>query len=119
MSRQLATVEVEPQEHAVVVRLAGEIDLSNAEDVRAQVVAAVPHGGAGLVLDLTDATYIDSSGVRLLFDLAERLQARRQRLRVVVTDEALVRRVIVLTRLDSQVPIDRSVEESLEALAWA
>jgi hypothetical protein len=52
----------------------------------------------------------------LLFELTQRLHARRRQLRIVVTDEALVRRVILLTKLDDQVPLDTSVDAALAAL---
>ena len=55
-------------------------------------------------------------GVRLLFDLAERLQSRRQRLVLVVTEAALVRRVLVLTKLDDAVPIHDTEADALAAL---
>jgi len=113
---KLADVTVEQHEPGPVVRVRGEVDLSNADVVRADILNALPQAAAGLVLDLTETTYLDSSGVRLLFELAERLQARRQRLALVVTEAALVRRVIVLTKLDDAVPLHSGVDAALEAL---
>ena len=114
---ELADVEVVQRDVAPVVHVRGEIDLSNTDAIRAEVVAALPHGAPGIVLDLTETTYLDSSGVRLLFDLAERLQARRQRLVLVVTEAALVRRVLVLTKLDDAVPIHETEADALASLA--
>jgi anti-anti-sigma factor len=113
----LADVEVEQHRVAPVVRIRGEIDLSNTAAIRSEVIDALPHGAPGIVLDLTETTYLDSSGVRLLFDLAERLQARRQRLGLVVTEAALVRRVLVLTKLDDAVPLHETVDEALASIA--
>ena len=107
----LARIEYEHRGRVLVVRIDGEVDLSNAEQIRNDVSSALPHDGAGIVLDLTPTTYLDSSGIRLLFDLAQRLQDRRQQLALVVTDEALVRRVIILTRLDEAVPLHTSVQD--------
>ena len=114
---ELADVEVERDGLAPVVRIRGEIDLSNAAAIRTEVLDALPDGAPGIVLDLTDTTYLDSSGVRLIFDLAERLQARRQRFGLVITDSAVVRRVLVLTKLDDAVPLHGSVDEALAAIA--
>jgi anti-sigma B factor antagonist len=114
---ELAEVEVVLTDVAPVVYVRGEVDLSNTASIRAQIVEAVPHGAPGLVLDLTGTVYLDSSGVRLLFDLAERLQSRRQRLALVVTEAALVRRVLVLTKLDDSVPLHDTVEAALAAVA--
>lgn len=112
----LADVRLDDRDGVLVAQLVGEIDLSNVDDVRALLIARVAQDTGALVLDLTDTTYLDSTGVRLLFELTQRLHARRRQLRIVVTDEALVRRVILLTKLDDQVPIDQSVDEAIAAL---
>ena len=98
--KPLAQVRIDDLDGVLVAHLVGEIDLSNVDEVRALVIARSSQEAGALVLDLTETTYLDSTGVRLLFELAERLQSRRQQLRLVVTDEALVRRVILLTKLD-------------------
>jgi anti-sigma B factor antagonist/stage II sporulation protein AA (anti-sigma F factor antagonist) len=111
----LADVVVEARDLAPVVRVRGEIDLSNADDVRSEILNAVPRAARGAILDLTETTYLDSTGVRLLFDLADRLQSRRQRLVLVVQESALVRRVLVLTKLDDAVPIHDEIETAIAA----
>jgi stage II sporulation protein AA (anti-sigma F factor antagonist) len=113
----LAQVKVEGEHGtAIVARLVGEVDLSNVDEIRADLVEMVDHDTETLILDLTDTKYLDSTGVRLLFELAERLQGRRQQLRLVVADGALVRRVVVLTQLDQRVPLDPTVEAALSAV---
>jgi anti-anti-sigma factor len=103
----------------VVARLSGEIDLSNAADVGETLSAAVPNTALGLVIDLTATAYLDSSGVHLLFDLAERLQRRQQQLRVVVPEGAPVRRVLRIVELDESVPMTATVEEAVAAVRAA
>ena len=103
----------------VVARLSGEIDLSNAADVGESLSAAVPNTALGLVIDLTATAYLDSSGVHLLFDLAERLQRRQQQLRVVVPEGAPVRRVLRIVELDESVPMTATVEEAVAAVRAA
>jgi anti-anti-sigma factor len=114
--KPLAELTFDQQGAAVVARLVGEVDLSNVDEIRAQLVDAVTHDTETLILDLTPTQYLDSTGVRLLFELAERLQGRRQELRLVVDDDALVRRVVVLTQLDQRVPLDPSVDAALAAV---
>jgi anti-anti-sigma factor len=112
----LATVTIDHRRGAVVAGVVGEIDLSNVDEIRAALTDAVDHETSGMVLDLSETTYLDSTGIRLLFELAHRMQTRRRRLRLVVTDQALVRRVIVLTHLEDRVPIDPDVVSALTAL---
>ena len=73
-----------------VVSLRGEVDIVQAHDLRERLVTAIRNEDLGLVVDLTDATYIDSVGVSLLFELAERLAERQLRLAVVVPEGGLV-----------------------------
>ena len=114
--KPLAEVTLDGADGVVVARVTGEVDLSNVEDVRNDLIDAVSHESVCLVLDLTGTTYLDSTGVRLLFELAQRLQGRRQDLRLVVDEDAMVHRVIVLTQLHQRVPIDPTVDQALEAL---
>jgi anti-anti-sigma factor len=112
----LATVELDDRGPILVAKLQGEVDLSNVDDIRTVVVGAVSHETEHLILDLSQTDYLDSTGVRLLFELAERLQGRRQQLRLVVNNETLIRRVIVLTQLDQRVPLDPTLDDAIAAL---
>lgn len=103
-------------EDVVVARLTGEIDLSNAAEIGATLAEGVPNSALGLVVDLTATSYLDSSGVHLVFDLAERLRRRQQQLRVVVPAGAPVRRVLRIVRLDSAVPVVPTVDEAVEQI---
>lgn len=114
--KQLADVALEVDSGTVVAHVRGEVDLSNVDDVRNVLIDAVSHESECLVLDLTDTTYLDSTGVRLLFELAERLQGRRQELRLVINEGALVHRVVMLTELHQRVPLDATVAQALDAL---
>jgi anti-anti-sigma factor len=100
----------------VIARLSGEVDLSNATEVGDELSMSVPNTALGLVLDLTATTYLDSSGVHLIFDLAERLRTRQQQLRIVVPAGAPVRRVLRIVELGDTVPVLASVDEAVESI---
>jgi anti-anti-sigma factor len=97
----------------VVARLGGEVDLSNATEVGDELTASVPNSALGLVLDLTATEYLDSSGVHLVFELAERLRRRQQALRVVVPAGAPIRRVLRIVELDDSVPVLATVADAV------
>jgi anti-anti-sigma factor len=99
-------------EEVVVVRIEEEVDLSNAERLGTQAAKAVPNSAAGLVVDLSGVSYIDSAGIGLLFQLGERLQRRRQHLAVAVPDKSAVRRVLVVSAFDRVVDLAANVEEA-------
>jgi anti-anti-sigma factor len=97
----------------VVARLTGEVDLSNAGIVGDELAAAVPNRALGVVLDLGGTSYLDSSGVSLVFDLADRLRTRQQQLRLVVPGGAPLRRVLGIVDPDGSLPIVESVDTAV------
>jgi anti-anti-sigma factor len=103
----------------IVARITGEIDLSNASEVGEKLSGAVPNTAFGMVIDLTATSYLDSSGVHLLFELGERLQRRQQQLRVVVPEGGPIRRVLRIVELDEAVPVMASVEDAVAQIRAA
>jgi stage II sporulation protein AA (anti-sigma F factor antagonist) len=110
---ELAQVHVESLGSLVLTRVKGEVDLSNAALIRERVLTAVPNTAAGLVLDLTETYHLDSSGVRLVFELANRLGNRGQTLELVAPDDSVARRVLDLTEANQVVPMHTSVDAAL------
>jgi len=60
-------ITVEPLEDARLMRAVGEIDQSTVEALRSELESARQEA-ATVVLDLSDVTFIDSSGLRLLLE---------------------------------------------------
>jgi anti-sigma B factor antagonist len=112
----LARLATRSEGGAVIAAIGGEVDISNAADLGSALEGSVPQRALGLILDLSEATYIDSAGIHLLFRLGARLTRRRQQLRVVVPDDAPIRKIVTLAGLGWTVPHDRSVGEALANL---
>jgi anti-anti-sigma factor len=102
----LAHVDAALHDELCLVRVRGEIDLSNASDVGDAVAAAVPGAAARVVVDLSGTTYLDSTGIAMIFHLSERLGHQRQPLRVVVPPTSVIRRVVDITDLGAVIPVD-------------
>ena len=92
----LGVLEVSGDGAWPLARLTGAIDLSNVDELGRQVEQAVSNRARGLVLDLSGVTYLDSTGLRLIYRLARRLGDRQQRLRLVVPDGSRILRVLTL-----------------------
>jgi anti-anti-sigma factor len=60
----------------VVVALAGELDLYNAQPVRQALAEAVNGGIERVVVDLSDVTFIDSTAMGVLIEARSRLADR-------------------------------------------
>ena len=80
----LADLELESIVGLPVAHLSGEIDRSNAAELGERVTAAIAEEGGGLVVDLSELAFIDSTGIHMLFELAAELKRQQQALRVVV-----------------------------------
>jgi anti-sigma B factor antagonist len=116
MRDRLANIEFDDVSTEVVIAaVSGEVDGSNAAELRRAVAERVPSSARTLILDLTDTAYIDSAGVELLFELARRLSARRQELRVVVPVGSGVRRVLELCDINSVATLAGIRDEALGA----
>jgi anti-anti-sigma factor len=113
---RIAGFDVSEQHGVAVATLEGEIDGSNAAELRLALSERLPSASSGLILDLSEVTYLDSSGIHLLFDLGRRLAARRQALRLVVPPGAPMRRVLELCAVGSVAPMDEALETSISAL---
>lgn len=109
----LERLELERIGDVVVAHVTGEVDLSNAKSVTERLVAAVPNTATALVLDMAGTSYLDSSGVRIIFELAQRLRNRGQDVRLVVPEGANIRRVLMLTEVERVVPMSTSLDAAL------
>lgn len=96
-----------------VARLAGEVDLSNVEALSRLVQAAVTNAAVGLVLDLTGVSYLDSTGLRMVFQLARELNHRQQQLVLVVPSDALIWPVLRCGGVPGVMEVFASVSDAL------
>ena len=109
-------IDITREGDVVVARLRGEIDLANARAIGSLVTGSVPNEAAGVVLDLSDVSYLDSSGVHLVFDLSERLASRQQRLALVVPDDSRIRRVLDLVNVRAVLPVVPAAADAVDAV---
>ena len=103
----------------VTARLSGEIDMSNASDLMDAITKATPNGALGVALDLSEVDYFDSSGIRLLYRLAESLNARRQALRLVIPERSFVTDALRLAGVKDHIASVTTLEEAVRTLRAA
>lgn len=111
-----ANIDLEHRDFVGIARLSGDVDITQASVLREQLLGAVRNDDLGLVVDLTRATYVDSVGVSLLFELAERLTGRQLRFAVVIPQDGLVERVLTIVDLESVAGVHRELDEALAAV---
>jgi anti-anti-sigma factor len=96
-----AKVETSAEDGSMHIALSGEIDLANAAAVEEEIHAAVSHQASAISAALTDLTYLDSAGIRILFARASRLHALRIVLKLIVPRDSPTRRIIELSGFGS------------------
>jgi anti-sigma B factor antagonist len=96
------------------VRLAGEIDLPLEQGLRQALDDLIQQGHTRLLVDLSDVSFIDSSGLGVLLHAAGRLR-RRGGLAVVCPDPAM-RGMFELVGLNLLFPVDQTLDEALHHL---
>ena len=96
---------------ALVVTLAGEIDMSNVDDVETEIrrraETAVP---TRVVIDVTAVTYFDSAAFAAFERLARRLPAR-----LVLPQAAPLYRAVEISGIREILPVFESTDDALAA----
>jgi anti-anti-sigma factor len=115
MAEPLGTVSVAQHDGVCIARLSGEIDLSNRDPVAHRLRQAVDEG-LHLVVDLETLRYLDSSGIRMLFELQDLLAERGRSLCLVANPDLVVWRVLTLTGLTAAVPHRPTVQDAVASV---
>ena len=101
-----------------VVRVAGEVDMSHEEELRSELRAAVEADTNGIVVDLTQCEFIDSSAIRAL--LLSREEKNRnpgsQGLAVAASSDQILR-ILEVMGLDKILPVEPTVDQAAAALS--
>jgi anti-anti-sigma factor len=103
----------ESRGHVEVRQLIDDIDLNNATKLYREMLDGMSHDAIGLVVDLSEVRHIDSTGIRMLHQLAGWLAQHRQELRVVLPDDSSVRRVLSLSCFDAHLPLTSTVDSAV------
>jgi len=93
------------------ISLSGEVDLSNSAAVDDRIRASIDPAVERVALDLSKVTFMDSSGLRVVLMLADRLRERRRDLILVVPPDGLVRRVLTISGAEAVMPIVATAAE--------
>jgi anti-anti-sigma factor len=109
----LAQIAIEQHDDVAVAHVGGEIDISNVAPARRELAAGVPDSACGLVVNLSDTSHLDSSGVYLLYELSKTLESRRKHICVVAPPTAPSTRVLFITGFDKVMPFTDTVEQGL------
>jgi anti-anti-sigma factor len=113
----LATMRIRERGPVVIATVEGEVDVSNTGRILGGLTEAVGNAAQALLLDLSKLDFLDSSGVHMLYDLAERLGNRQQRFAVVIPPGSPPRRTIELSGVEPSAWLQPDQPTALATLA--
>ena len=114
MAHPVLNCQVDESSAARVVHPHGEIDLATASILHDALTEAVSQG-RHVIVDLSDVTFIDSTGFRELL-IHRRMCREQDRLMVLVNPQARVQRVIDMLNFFQMIPVYASMDAAWSSL---
>jgi anti-sigma B factor antagonist len=105
---------LEHSNDVTIVTVQGQLVVTNRQDFKQMVLDAMEQGARTVIVDFTDASYIDSSGLGALVSLSRRLRDAGGDLRLVGLSDEL-RTLFELTRLDALFPLFATRADAMAA----
>ena len=110
--REHPVLGVDDRDGSLVMRLGGELDLYNAEDLRAALDRAMSGAPGRIVIDLSLVEFVDSTALGVLIEARAKLGDDSLRL---AAPQPETRRALQVSGLDRHLPVDDTVEAALSA----
>ena len=114
MNFKISDEEIDDQTH--VISLGGEIDLYTAPEFKERMVELTEGGKKNIVVDLSEATFIDSTTLGVLVCGVKRLRPSGGGLALVCTDQNITK-IFEITGLDRVFSIQGSREDALASFS--
>ena len=111
--REPAVAGIDRDGGAVVVRLAGELDLHNAHEIRDVLLAESDQAPERLVVELSRVTFVDSTALGVLIEARAKLPNKRAFL--VASPRMETRRALEVTGLDRHFGVYDNLDDALAA----
>lgn len=116
MNFRLEEQEIDSETH--VIELVGEVDLYTAPEFKERMVKLIEGGKKNLIVDLTGATFVDSTTLGVLVGGVKRLRPHGGTLTLVCSDEN-ISKIFDITGLDRVFTIHRTRDEALASVGAA
>jgi len=97
---------------AAVVRPVGEVDVFTAPLLRERLVELVEGGARRVIVDLSEVSFLDSTGLAVLVGVWQRLRNHDGFFAVAAANER-IERVLRTTRLDQSLKLHDTVDEAV------
>jgi anti-sigma B factor antagonist len=100
-------VRLTPHRDRLLVALRGEVDIATADQMAVALLEQFDNGFAHVVADLRDVTFIDSTGIRVLWQAHQRSERDGTRLSLIAGDGDVSRALQITGLLEHMDLLDR------------
>ena len=111
------SVSSERREDTVVIIVAGQLDLSVVQELDAALADGAVDGARGVIVDMTELEFMDSSGLRALLLSADRFGTAGLPWAVALGKHSPVRRLLALSGVEDRLPLFTSRDEAVGSLS--
>jgi anti-sigma B factor antagonist len=112
-------VEVQSLDDGVrAIAITGELDQATADKLRAQLRETIEGGTSALMIDMSDCSFIDSTGLGVIVEAWKDLQVRNEEgaALAICCPAAEVRRLLEVTGLDQAIEIRDTRDDAMAVL---
>ncbi len=103
------------QEDWAVIAFDGEIDLARVDDL-ARTLSRKWNPTKNLLIDLCSVSFMDSTGLRWLFDTYLDLVEAHREMRLIVPEDSQIERLLSIVGAEQVFLIDRNLDKALETI---
>jgi anti-sigma B factor antagonist len=99
-------------QNAFIVTVTGEADLHTTPEIDRALQGAIALGATLVAVDLSEASFVDSTALAVMLRVHERLEGRGGRL-VIVTDDRRFLRMLEISGLDRVLVVERRLADAV------
>jgi anti-anti-sigma factor len=88
----------------VIARIGGDVDQANAKTIKQTLIDSVQ--GRSLIIDLTEAEYLDSAGIAMLIAVGQRNDVA-----LILPTRSIVRRALEIAGIDQLIPVAETLAD--------
>jgi anti-sigma B factor antagonist len=98
-----------------LLRARGELDLYAAPELKRRLASALDAGKTRIVVDLTDASFMDSTALGVLLGALKRLRVRDGAL-AVASEQPTILRILEVTGMNQVLDLHKTADDALAAV---
>ncbi|MCP4141800.1 MAG: STAS domain-containing protein [Chloroflexi bacterium] len=99
----------------MIIKLDDRVDTFSAPNLRAHFSKLLAQGRANFIVDLSDATFLDSAGLAALVKLLKDSREKGGNVKIILPENKSVRRIFSLTKFDRVFDIQLTVPMAVGA----